>query len=53
MLLSPEAMETRLIANEFLVQEKQLTVQMHSWKEQLEKSQTEQNEDFDPPNIPK
>lgn len=44
--------EIRLIANEFLVQEKQWTVQMHSWKEQLEKSQTEQNEDFDPPNIP-
>ena len=42
----------RLIANEFLVQEKQLTVQMHSWKQQLELSQTEQNEDYDPPNIP-
>lgn len=44
--------EIRFIANEFLIQEKQLTVQMHSWKEQLENSQTEQNEDFDPPNVP-
>ena len=44
--------EIRLIANEFLVQEKQLTVQMHSWKEQLENNSTKQNEDFDPPNIP-
>lgn len=44
--------EIRLIANEFLVQEKQLTIQMHSWKEQLENNSTEQNEDFDPPNIP-
>ena len=44
--------EIRLIANEFLVQEKQLTAQMQSWKKQLENSETEQNEDFDPPNIP-
>ena len=44
--------EIRLIADEFLVQEKQLTVQMHSWKEQLENDPTEQNEDFDPPNMP-
>ena len=44
--------DVRLIANEFLIQEKQLTVQMCSWKEQLENSQTEQSEDFDPPNIP-
>lgn len=44
--------EVRLIADEFLVQEKQLTIQMYSWKEQLENSQTEQNEDFDPPNVP-
>ena len=44
--------EIRLIADEFLVQEKQLTRKMSSWKKQLEKSQTEQNEDFDPPNVP-
>ncbi len=44
--------EIRLIADDFLVQEKQLTKQMHSWKKQLESSQMEQNEDFDPPNIP-
>jgi len=44
--------EIRLIANEFLIQETQFTVQMYSWKEQLENSQMEQNEDFDPPNIP-
>jgi len=42
----------RLIADDFLIQEKQLTKQMHSWKKQLESSQMEQNEDFDPPNIP-
>ena len=44
--------EIRLIADEFLVQEKQLTAQMHSWRAQLEKAPTEQHEDFDPPNIP-
>ena len=44
--------EIRLIASEFLIQEKQLTIQMHSWKEQLENNQMEQNEDLDPPNIP-
>ncbi len=44
--------EIRLIANELFVQEKQLSIQIHSWKEQLEHSQTEPDEDFDPPNIP-
>ena len=44
--------EIHLIANDFLIQEKQLTKQMHSWKKQLESSPIEQNEDFDPPNIP-
>ena len=44
--------EIRIIANEFLIQEKQLTIQMYSWKEQLENNPTEQNEDFDPPNVP-
>ncbi len=43
----------RLIANELLIHENQLTKQMQSWREHLEKSETEQqNEDFDPPNIP-
>ena len=44
--------EISLIAKEFLIQENKLTVQMRSWKEQLKNSQTEQNEDFDPPNVP-
>ncbi len=44
--------EIRIIADDFLIQEKQLTKQIHSWKKQLESSPTEQNEDFDPPNIP-
>jgi len=42
----------RLIADDFLIQEKQLTKQMHSWKKQLENNPAEQNEDLDPPNIP-
>ena len=44
--------EIRLIADELLVQEKQLTAQIYSWRKLLENSQTEQNEDFDPPNVP-
>jgi len=44
--------DIRLIANELLFQEMQLAEQMQSWKKQLENSETEQNEDFDPPNIP-
>lgn len=44
--------DVRLIASELLFHEKQLTEHMLSWKVQLENSEIEQNEDFDPPNIP-
>ena len=44
--------EIRLLADEFLTQEIQLTAQMDSWREQLENDPMEHIEDFDPPNVP-
>lgn len=44
--------DIRHIANELKVLEKQLTKQMQSWRAQLESSETAQNEDLDPPNVP-
>lgn len=44
--------DVRLIANELLIQEKFLIEQMHSMITQFEKSEINDNEDFDPPNIP-
>ena len=40
------------VARELLVNEKQMTEKMLSWKELLVQSQQDQVEDFDPPNMP-
>ncbi len=44
--------EIQRIAKDLLVHEQQMAEQMLSWKDPLEKSQQEQVEDFDPPNMP-
>lgn len=44
--------DIRLIAYELAIHEKHLMKQLQSWKEQLDTSEIEQIQDFDPPNIP-